>query len=229
MFFSLFLFPEKIEKCYVMFWKIIYFFTKRGEKKIITHDLQAGVNEFSKSLKRDVFDFDLREINIHWITEKETSEEFFKYLNEKIFVESAVGIAADLGIIYHLPYPDIKVGFALQNVGKMNNLKTAESNLPGLVRSGIVYQIPFKSEKMNLIIAGDIVKPIDENVRFNLGTEFVVWQQLALRGGYYIGYEARDISFGVGFLKSSIRLDYGMIPFNDNLGATHRFTINFNL
>ncbi len=153
----------------------------------------------------------------------------FKYLNEKIFVESASGIAADLGIVYNPPYPDFKVGFAIQNVGKMNNLKTAESKLPRLVRAGLMYQVPFKSEKMNVIFAGDIVKPIDENVHFNLGTEFVVWQQLALRVGYWIGYEARDISFGVGFLKSSIRLDYGMTPLNDNLGITHRFTINFNL
>lgn len=74
----MFLFPEKVEKCSVLFWKIIYFLAKRGEKKIIAHDLQAGVNEFSKSLKREIFDFEPRGINIQWITKKETPAEFFK-------------------------------------------------------------------------------------------------------------------------------------------------------
>lgn len=78
MLFPLFLFPEKVEKFSVLFWKIIYFLAKRGEKRIIAHDLQAGVNEFSKSLKREIFDFEPRGINIQWITEKEPSAEFFK-------------------------------------------------------------------------------------------------------------------------------------------------------
>lgn len=78
MFFSLLLSPEKVEKWSVLFWKIIYFLIKRGEKKIITHDIQAGVNEFSKALKREIIDFEPIGISIQWITEKETPVEFFK-------------------------------------------------------------------------------------------------------------------------------------------------------
>ena len=76
--FILFLFPEKVEKWSVMLWKIIYFLIKRGEKRIVAHDIQARVNEFSKSLRKEIVDFEPIGIIIQWITDKETPAEFFK-------------------------------------------------------------------------------------------------------------------------------------------------------
>lgn len=76
--FILFLFPEKVEKWSVILWKIIYFLIQRGEKKIVAHDIQASVNEFSKSLKKEIANFEPVGISIRWITEKETPAEFFK-------------------------------------------------------------------------------------------------------------------------------------------------------
>jgi len=76
--FILFLFPEKVEKWSVMLWKIIYFLIQRGEKKIVAHDIQGRVNEFSKSLKKEIVNFEPVGINIQWIMEKETPAEFFK-------------------------------------------------------------------------------------------------------------------------------------------------------
>lgn len=74
----LLLFPEKIEKWSVMLWKVIYFIIKKGEKKIIAHDIQGRVNEFSKSLRREMTNFDPVGISIQWVMEKETPSEFFK-------------------------------------------------------------------------------------------------------------------------------------------------------
>jgi len=75
---TLFLFPEKVEKWSVMLWKVIYFLIKRGEKKIVAHDIQGRVNEFSKSLKKEIANFEPVGISIQWITEKENPSEFFK-------------------------------------------------------------------------------------------------------------------------------------------------------
>lgn len=73
-----FLFPEKIEKWSVLLWKVINFIFKKGEKKIIAHDIQGRVNEFSKSLEKKITTFEPVGISIQWITEKESPSEFFK-------------------------------------------------------------------------------------------------------------------------------------------------------
>lgn len=70
--------PEKVEKLSAILWKVIYCLIKRGEKKIVTHDIQGRVNEFSKSLKKEIANFEPIGMQIQWITEKEIPEEFFK-------------------------------------------------------------------------------------------------------------------------------------------------------
>jgi hypothetical protein len=152
-----------------------------------------------------------------------------KYLYEKIFVATASGFAIDLGLIYRVPFPNIQLGFSILNLGKMNNLQNEASILPQVNRFGLAYNIPLKSEATDWLWSADLVKPSQENVRLHIGTEVLLWSQLAIRGGYYVGYEARDFSAGLGFLRSSIRLDYGLTPFDDGLGTTHRFTIAFNI
>jgi len=71
-------YPEKIEKWSVILWKIIYFLIKRGEKKIVAHDIQGRVNEFSRTLKEEFSNFERVGISIQWVTEKENPSEFFK-------------------------------------------------------------------------------------------------------------------------------------------------------
>lgn len=74
----LFLFPEKVEKWSVLLWKIIHFLIRKGEKKIVAHDIQGRVNEFTKSLKKEITNFEPVGVSIQWITEKEPPKEFFK-------------------------------------------------------------------------------------------------------------------------------------------------------
>ena len=74
----LFLNPEKVEKWSVILWKVIYFLFKKGEKKIVAHDIQGRVNEFCKSLKKEIANFSPVGIRIQWVTEKETPAEFLK-------------------------------------------------------------------------------------------------------------------------------------------------------
>lgn len=153
----------------------------------------------------------------------------FKYLFEKIYIESASGLAADLGIVYRPAIPNLRFGAALQNLGKMNKFKNEETVLPVIFRVGGLYEIPAGSGIVSAKLAADVVKTSYENLRVQVGTEVLLWRQIALRGGFMSGYEARNYSFGVGFVRSSIRLDYALTPFSDNLGVTQRFTVNFNL
>jgi hypothetical protein len=152
-----------------------------------------------------------------------------KYLFEKIYVESASGLAADFGLTYRTPFQNVKVGAVLQNLGKMGKFQNEETALPVIGRLGLLYNLPLKTESVTALLAADVLKPSSENIRFHLGTEVLVWNQIALRGGYLIGYEARNFALGLGFARSAIRLDYGVTPFWDDLGITHRFSVNFNL
>lgn len=152
-----------------------------------------------------------------------------KYLFEKIDVYAASGYALDLGVVYQPPVNGLKIGATMQNLGRMNNLRSERTTLPFLLRVGAAYQLPVHRKQLNILLASDLVKVAEENWRFHLGSEFLIWRQLALRGGWLVGYEARDFSVGVGFIRSALRLDYGLTPFEDDLGSFHRFTINFNL
>lgn len=152
-----------------------------------------------------------------------------KYLFEKIYVESATGFAADLGLTYRTPFQNLKVGAVLQNLGKMGKFQNEATTLPVIARLGFLYDLPLKTESVSALLAADVVKPSSENVRFHLGSEVLIWKQIALRGGYLIGYEARNFTLGLGFVRSAIRLDYGITPFWDDLGTTHRFSVNFIL
>jgi hypothetical protein len=152
-----------------------------------------------------------------------------KYLFEKIDVYTASGYAVDAGFIYRPPVDGLKMGVTLQNLGSMNNMRSEDTTLPLLFRLGAVYEIPFKMSEVKLNLASDLVKVSGENVHLHLGSECLVWQQLALRMGWMMGYQSRDFTLGIGFLRSSLRLDYGFLPYGEDLGSTHRFTINFLL
>jgi len=150
-----------------------------------------------------------------------------KYLFEKIDVNTASGFAFDAGLIYRPPAEGLKLGATIQNLGSMNDLRNDRTSLPVLFRVGAGYLLPFKISGVEVNLASDLVKVSDENFRWHLGSEFLLWKQIALRAGWMLGYEARDFSLGVGFNRSSLRLDYGYLP--SDLGTAHRFTINFNL
>lgn len=152
-----------------------------------------------------------------------------KYLFERIFVESASGAALDLGVTYRPAESPFAFGAALQNLGRMSALRDEASKLPGLLRAGVMYRLPVNKERFGLKLAADLVKPLQENVRFQLGGEFLLWQTIAFRAGGMAGYQTHAVSFGLGIVRSSLRLDYALVPFAENLGVTHRFSVNFAL
>ena len=151
-----------------------------------------------------------------------------KYIFEKIFIESASGAALDFGFIYHSPFPNLKLGAAVQNIGRMGRFRKERSRLPMITRLGVVYQVnPLRDVTGNLAL--DFVKPLEENIRLHMGGEFILYKHLSLRVGFQDGYAARGYTMGIGIQRSAIRLDYAIIPFGEDLGVTHRFSVNFVL
>ncbi|RMG38971.1 MAG: hypothetical protein D6732_04655 [Methanobacteriota archaeon] len=152
-----------------------------------------------------------------------------KYLFEKIFVHSASGYAVDMGILYQGLLPNLTVGSTFQNLGTMNALQDQKTQLPKIFRLGAAYSLPEISQSVALLFSGDLVKPLEENLRFHLGSELLFQGQLALRLGYVMGYESRHLSLGVGVLKTAIHVNYSFTPIEENLGNSHRFDLYLSL
>ena len=152
-----------------------------------------------------------------------------KYLYEKIHVHAASGFAVDLGVRYKLKEKNLYFAATIQNIGKMGKFENESTKLPLISRLGTMYKVPKEIGPMTLLFAVDLVKPLNENWRFNSGTEIAFWKQVIIRGGYMGGYETRNVTFGLGVRKSSFHFDYSVTPLSDGLETAHHFSVDIKL
>jgi len=148
-----------------------------------------------------------------------------KYLYEKILINEASGVGIDLGALYQTPW-NIRLAASLANLGSMNELADDATILPRIFRVGGAYVTPVESMDGKLTFASDFVSITNESVsHVNFGLEFEYQKQFALRVGYETGYDTKNFSAGVGFAYSILRLDYAYVPFREDFGTTHTFSL----
>ena len=73
-----FLFPEKVEIWASYFWRLIRHISERAEKNYIASDIQGRVNDFSKSLKREIKNYEPIAIKLEWVEKNEAKISFIK-------------------------------------------------------------------------------------------------------------------------------------------------------
>lgn len=148
-----------------------------------------------------------------------------KYLYQKIYIESASGLAVDFGFQYKTPLQGLKTGFVFQNFGFMSKLQEESTKLPQKARVGLAYQLPFQILSGEFLVAADWMKILESTSHINLGFEYNFIKYFALRFGYQTGFEDKGIhgGFGVGFNR--YRLDYAYVPFTSDLGNSHRISV----
>jgi hypothetical protein len=71
---------------------------KKGEKKIVAHDIQGRVNEFSKGLARELKGFDPVGISIVWIDDGQTPQAFLKA--NKLIIRMRHHVDQDKNFVY---------------------------------------------------------------------------------------------------------------------------------
>ncbi|HPG38576.1 MAG TPA: PorV/PorQ family protein [bacterium] len=148
-----------------------------------------------------------------------------RYLSEKIYDESASGVAVDLGARYRVLPGRLFVAAAMQNLGKMSEMVQEEVKLPATLRLGAGYYLPGQIFGNNLLLAADYVKIFNEDDHINLGLEYTPVPVVALRGGYQTGYEERSLTAGFGVNIGFLSIDYAFIPFTNDLGTGHKFSL----
>jgi len=132
-----------------------------------------------------------------------------KYIEQRIWNETATTFAFDLGLLYITGFNDMRLGVAMTNFGGnlqlegkdlltrvdidpnnsgsnkslVGNLKTEPWPLPLFFRVGVAMDV-VETGGIRATVAADAVRPNDANASVNVGTE-ISWNDLLfLRGGY---------------------------------------------
>ncbi len=159
-----------------------------------------------------------------------------KYVYQRIWNETADGLAFDVGTQYRLDFQNLTIAMSMTNFGgdlqfggpDLNivydknskfplsrltpaQLQTEGYPLPLNFQVGIgidIYQADFVKIRGGL----DAIHPNDNDERINVGTEIAFFDRLFLRGGYKYNYDDQKFSFGAGldlpFNDTAVKFDY---------------------
>ncbi len=149
-----------------------------------------------------------------------------KLLYEKIFVDEASGLAADLGVQYITSVEGLTAGAVLSNLGGVSKLKSENTTLPTSLRLGGAYTTDVASMKSTAMFAADFgyLFPGSQSV-LSIGGEFLYDNLFAIRAGYQFGTEARAFSTGIGVTYGIAGFEYAFAPLSSDLGSTHTFAL----
>jgi hypothetical protein len=142
------------------------------------------------------------------------------WLMEKIDRYRGSNAAVNLGARYRLPH-DVYVHGSVANLGPRFEFIQEETDLPLLFRGGLGWTW------QDLYVGADYVNIKSGESHIHFGAEYLVEDMLYLRGGYQTGYDSRDFSAGLGFVYNNYRVDYAYVPYDSDLGDSHRFTFYF--
>lgn len=159
-----------------------------------------------------------------------------KYLSERIFNESASGYAFDAGLQAGLLGEKMRLGAAIQNVGKMSELVTEATPLPRTVRGGLslsplsILAEEDASSVLDFSVAAEVSHLLeDDRTQFHLGLSAEVVEMVRVRAGYITNDTLRDLTFGGGLHVSTFVFDYAFLPFEDGFGGPgHVLTLLYN-
>ncbi|HKQ20021.1 MAG TPA: PorV/PorQ family protein [Candidatus Eisenbacteria bacterium] len=152
-----------------------------------------------------------------------------RYLREMIDVDDASTVIFDLGGRYRVADTGLALAVAAQNLGGDPVMLREKTPLPTNVRAGAAFSRPMASLHGKGTLTAEVRKARAEDARFHLGGEFDYKERVALRIGGKFGYDEEDLSFGLGFTQSRIRLDYALVPLSSDLGTTHFFSLSARL
>jgi len=142
------------------------------------------------------------------------------WLMETIDINRASILAFGIGAIYYSKY-DLAFHASAMNLGGKVKFVKQEDDPPVIFRSGIGYH------KYDISATLDYVNVKSGDSHIHVGGEYLIRDQLFLRAGYQTGYDNRNFSAGAGFLYRNFRVDYAFVPYQSDLGNSHRFTLTY--
>lgn len=161
-----------------------------------------------------------------------------KFIHSSIADARSAGMAADAGILYHVPDTKVNLGASIRNLGKqLSTYASTSEDLPldvsigaSIVPRGLPLLLNVNVHKLN-----ESADNFAGHFRaFTIGGEFTLSKVLQLRFGYN-NEQRQDLqiestsglagfSAGVGILISDYRLDYALSSLGQ-IGALHRISV----
>ena len=178
-----------------------------------------------------------------------------KFVSQRIWNETANGVAFDVGTQYRIGVGDFTIGMSMSNFGSdmkysgqdlavkydantqnPNNrlapaqLEADDYPLPLYFQVGISMTV-LNADDVSVQVAIDAAHPNDNRERVNVGAEVTVFHQIFLRGGYKLGYDTEKATFGAGVAVpvggSNVTFDYAYALY-DLLPNVHRVSLGIN-
>jgi hypothetical protein len=151
-----------------------------------------------------------------------------KYFKSELLNFSKDGYAFDFGLLVKLTEcPDIYAGMVLQNLGDQTAYEQEKDDLPLLFRAGIGLKHKI-NDALKITAAADLGRVLLNKYLPDLGagTELCLYNMYFLSAGFGFKQEGDSFSFGAGFMPvETLKLAYAFQPF-ENLGATHRISLD---
>jgi len=143
------------------------------------------------------------------------------WLMEKIDIDRASVPTFGMGALYYV-LPDLAVHASITNVGGKVTFRSEKNDPPTIYRAGAGYRW------RDLSVSADYVNVKSGDGHVHVGGEYLLEKLMFLRAGYQTGYDSRNISAGAGFLYQDFRIDYAFVPYQSDLGNSHRFTLVYS-
>jgi hypothetical protein len=178
-----------------------------------------------------------------------------KYVSRRIDHMNADALAFDLGVIYTMPWKQLKLGMSLLNLGSklqmtgvdgmvyvdldprfegnntqvLASLRTKEWSLPMSIRFGLSYDA-IETEQHHLLVSADFVHPNDNFSSLNIGGEYGFMNLFFIRGGYtdvFLDETEYGLTLGGGLKYDLFSIDYSYLEMK-HLGFVQQFTVNIS-
>ncbi|MGH7442461.1 MAG: PorV/PorQ family protein, partial [bacterium] len=146
-----------------------------------------------------------------------------KLLDQSLDTQSAVGVAADLGLLWETPVAGLDFGLSLQNLGPPVSIQDQASPLPFTGRGGAAYRV--LNGALLLTAEGDL--PYDDAPVFAAGAEFDIADRFFPRVGWRYDGQFNPWTLGFGLRYGVWGLDLSAVPYGV-LGMTYRATVDWS-
>ncbi len=175
-----------------------------------------------------------------------------KYVEQRIWHESASGVAFDVGTQYRIGFRDLTLAMSVMHFGgdlayggaDLNVKYDPNSQIPynrltpsALTTEGFPLPLHFQvglsmtaltTDEIKVLVATDVTHPNDNKEHVNVGGEVNVLDALFLRGGYRFGYDTERTTLGAGVRAplgtASFSFDYAYAVYA-MLPDIHRFSV----
>lgn len=123
--------------------------------------------------------------------------------------------------------PNLRLGMSADHLGPathytIDGVQGADVALPAAVQGGLSYAWPLGGT-MGLRTALEGRFTQGRSGIGMVGAELAGPAGAALRAGYRANDDAQNMSFGIGYAREGLHLDYAWVPYRYEMGDTHRF------